>query len=108
MGKAAGKKREPRGIRRRTKFKLSGSLVARFWRRVEKLSSEDCWPWLGALRQGYGAIKHDGQVLSAHVVSFVIHKGAVPRNRLVTHTCDNRICCNPAHLKVRRQSSRHE
>lgn len=88
----------PRGIHRRIPIVVTNSLQSRFWNRVERKSDAECWPWLGANRNGYGAIKHQNKVVSAHVVSFVIHGGTLDEGIIVTHTCDNRICCNPSHL----------
>lgn len=89
-----------RGIQRRISFQATDSLIARFWRRVRVGSTDECWPWIGAHRNGYGAIKHGHKVLSAHVVSYVIHHGQIPDGMLVTHSCDNRTCCNPSHLHL--------
>jgi hypothetical protein len=91
---------EPRGIHRRIAFEVTGDLRLRFMARVSRRGADDCWPWSGAMRNGYGAIKHHGNVLGTHVVAFVIEHGAIPEGMIVTHNCDNRICCNPAHLKA--------
>lgn len=91
---------EPRGIHRRTVFEVTESLRLRFEPRVLRLGPDDCWPWMGAMRNGYGCIKHDKQCLGSHVVAFVIAYGPVPEGKLVTHDCDNRPCCNPKHLKA--------
>ncbi len=88
----------PRGINRRTLFAVDQSLIERFWKRTQRKSAEECWPWIGANRNGYGALKHQRKVISAHVVSFVIHGGTLEDGKIITHTCDNRICCNPSHL----------
>ena len=91
---------QPAGIRRRLVFELTPSLVARFWLGVTKGEPTECWPWQRALRNGYGAIKHNCQVLSAHVVAWVIANGQIPEGSIITHDCDNKTCCNPAHLKA--------
>jgi hypothetical protein len=89
---------ELHGIHRRIPVVVTEALTKRFWNRVNRNAQHECWPWLGAQRNGYGAIKHEGKVLSCHVVSYVIHNGSIPHGLIVTHSCDNRICCNPTHL----------
>lgn len=89
---------EARGIHRRREFEITPSLTLRMERGVDRREPEQCWPWKAALRNGYGAIKHEKVILSAHVVAFRIAKGEIPDGMLVTHSCDNRQCCNPDHL----------
>lgn len=59
-----------------------------------------CWNFMGALREknGYPQFKLNRQVISAHVASWMLHRGA--RNRLlVLHKCiKNKRCINPDHL----------
>jgi hypothetical protein len=88
----------PQGINRRLTFDVTDSLRARFTARILRQDPATCWPWLGAIRNGYGAIKHNGRVLSAHVVAWVLANGDIPPEAIICHTCDDRICCNPAHL----------
>lgn len=90
----------PRGIHRRTAINVTESLRKRMQTGVSVRSESECWPWLGALRNGYGAIKHEKKVLGSHVVAYVLAHGELPDGTIVTHDCDNRICCNPAHLKA--------
>lgn len=89
---------EARGIHRRTDFTVTRSLRIRFLAKVDSKSPSECWTWNGCLRNGYGAIKHSGRVLSAHVVSFRLHHGEIPNGHVIRHSCDNKVCVNPAHL----------
>lgn len=88
----------PRGIHRRTAFRITTALRLRLLRKIERRGPDECWPWTGAVRNGYGAIKHNGKVLGTHCVAYVLANGSIPDGQIVRHSCDNRLCCNPAHL----------
>lgn len=79
---------------------FSDKALARFWSRVDRSGGPSaCWPFHGAPNSsGYRALSMDGRTLGAHVVAYVIAKGALAPGREVCHTCDNPPCCNPAHL----------
>ena len=68
--------------------------------KVEKTDS--CWNWKGATRgkNGYGAMKVDGKVVSVHKLAYTLYRGEIPQNLLVSHTCHNSLCVNPDHLKL--------
>lgn len=60
-----------------------------------------CWIWIGATWGGgkkYGSIHYQAKTYSAHVFSYLIHKGKIPNGLIVRHTCDVTFCVNPEHL----------
>lgn len=84
--------------------------AALFWSHVDRSAGpRACWPWTGFVAtNGYGHAayrlgrrRHD----RAHRVSYLLTHGELPggrgaQNFVIMHTCDNRRCCNPAHLKL--------
>ena len=65
------------------------------------IRKEGCWKWKGRLVRGYGYIstKCFGSQ-RAHRVSYIIHKGQIPDGLFVLHSCHNKFCTNPEHLRV--------
>lgn len=64
-------------------------------------SSNDCWEWGGhTYKNGYGCLKAFGKIVSAHKLSYELHKGPVPVGMEIMHSCDNKICINPDHLRA--------
>ena len=60
-----------------------------------------CWIWMGYLNSGgYGSFYVDGQLRSAHRVSWELHYGPIPEGLNVCHHCDVPGCVNPDHLFV--------
>lgn len=84
---------------------MNEKTVARFWSKVEKRGSDDCWEWQGSRgcqRNGtarYGSFwLGSGRYMAAHRVAWMIANGMIPPRMLVCHRCDNGLCCNPTHL----------
>lgn len=75
----------------------------RFWSKVDRRGPDDCWEWMASKSpKGYGyfsvwSIKRSP--LPAHRVSFMIANGSIDDGMFIDHTCRNRSCVNPGHLR---------
>lgn len=70
----------------------------RFWPKVMRKDAVSCWEWSGGYRGDYGMFWLNGQNRGSHCVAYALTHGEIPEGMVVRHECDNRACCNPAHL----------
>ncbi len=74
----------------------------KFMGKVDK-NIDDCWWWKGCIdkRDGYGRF-YSGQDFpnTAYGFAYLYFKGVVPKGLVIDHTCRNRACVNPDHLRV--------
>lgn len=82
----------------------------RFWPKVDKLGPDDCWEWTAARRaDGYGQFNvTPTSRVQAHRYSYSEANGAIPNGMQIDHTCFNRACVNPAHLRLATNKQNHE
>ena len=63
-------------------------------------ADDECWPWTAQKRShGYGGFRM-GRVQLAHVAAVLLDGRKIPAGMVVDHECRNRLCVNPAHLRV--------
>lgn len=79
---------------------------ALFWSKVDQSAGPDkCWPWTGTMRgrPNRDGVRYGG-FMGMNASRFVAAlKEGRPLNGLkeyACHSCDNPVCCNPAHISV--------
>lgn len=77
-------------------------VAARFWSKVVRPATSDCWLWNGANDggSGYGSFMLDGLGQKAHRIAWELTRGPIPDGLRVLHRCDNPPCVRPNHLYV--------
>ena len=93
------RKSDPKSAQKGDVPNMKKSFEVRFWSKVQRGKSNECWPWMGSRSPlGYGHITQRRKHLWAHRVAYELSVGPIPDGHCVCHKCDNPSCCNPAHL----------
>jgi hypothetical protein len=74
--------------------------IQSFLKRVDRRGPDECWVWTKNVdAYGYGQFTSVGQAKwKAHRLAWRLANDPIPDGMHVLHRCDNRRCCNPAHL----------
>lgn len=94
------------GVGRAAPAPYAEKVEKRFWSKVERGGDDVCWPYKAARKSGrrlgvgYLNMKIDGKHTSipAHRYAYQLKHGRLSRDTWVLHRCQNKACCNPAHL----------
>ena len=68
------------------------------FRYIKMGAPDECWPWTGGVstkNRPYFSL--DGKKQLAYRVVYRLVKGDLPDDKMILHSCDNSICCNPNH-----------
>lgn len=82
---------------------MAGNRAVQLSSLYEQRGPSDCWPWTGATHEGGYGVRRDsrkGHGRPAHRVVWESLKGEIPAGLVVDHVCRNRLCVNPAHLRL--------
>jgi hypothetical protein len=85
---------------------LTTAQIRRIFSKVEVNRDTGCWEWTAYRQDGYGRLRWGSTMESAHRIVYAWTRGPIPRGKgrdilqLDHAVCDNRSCCNPAHLKL--------
>lgn len=80
---------------------LPEQTAARFWSKVALPDENGCMLWIAGLRRGYGqfSIDHRTNVLATRIIASWAHGPAPTTQHEAAHSCRNRNCVAPAHLR---------
>lgn len=84
---------------------ISKESIDRIFRKIKIDNKTGCWNWTGSLNNGYGEVRINKKLYRIHRFIYAwliapIPKGKSKNISVLDHICNNRKCCNPAHLRL--------
>jgi len=76
---------------------------------IEKDEKTNCWIWKGSVDgSGYGQKSFRGKLKRTHRIFYELLVGRIPKDKLICHRCDCRLCQNPEHMFIGTNQSNQE
>lgn len=80
---------------------MDDSTRERLMQKVSVDSESGCWLWTAMKHySGFGRMKVNNRPRMVHVLMYEDLHGAVPKDKRIRHTCGNRLCVNPDHMRI--------
>ena len=79
------------------------NMDTKFWKYVNVAGPDECWNWRGGFAKDKYGKYHDPKakkLVGSHRYAYEQVVGPIPPGMCILHSCDNPMCCNPAHLRV--------
>lgn len=84
---------------------VSPETINRIFRRIQIDYKSGCWNWDKCLNRGYGEVMVEKSRHRIHRFMYAWMVAPIPKGKskdtpVLDHICNNRACCNPAHLRL--------
>lgn len=72
------------------------------FKQIKYIIKDKCWICTShaKMTSGYPRINRNGKGYGLHRYVYELFKGNIPKNYVIMHECDNKLCINPDHLKI--------
>lgn len=83
-------------------MELSNSDIRRFWSKIEIKLENECWNWIPKPHKtGYSHFRVKNKIYKGNRIAWIITNGDIPEDKpYILHSCHNKRCCNPNHLRA--------